>query len=202
LATRRPNGGGDSVNVFVYDYLGNVKSAIQGTGMLEANLEYYPYGWVYSRFGAGAGRYTFQGKENDRVVAADFGPRYFAPVSGRFMAPDPVRSSYSPYAYTSGNPIMYNDPTGMVENPAMMAWRAAYMKWWHELTDPDEQRKRDDQRRHDQATQEMEADRQRRTEYFMNSGKGTSSSRGAGGPTEPRSFPPSLCIGAPTLALG
>jgi RHS repeat-associated protein len=192
LATRRPNAGSDTVNLYVYDYLGNVKSyQTSAGGLYETNLEYYPYGGMYSRNGNGAGRYTFQGKENDHTLQADFGPRYYSPLAGRFLAPDPVRSSYSPYAYTPGNPIMMNDPTGMTAAAATLQWLGMLRKWWTAYTDEDARRTEEWNRQAREAQAEYRAERQAVNEQFMNGGGFTGGNSGtpSGIEDNPKGFP-------------
>ena len=47
----------------------------------------------------------------------DFSARNYDPALGRWMNIDPLADAqyeYSPYHYTYNNPILYNDPTGMI----------------------------------------------------------------------------------------
>ncbi|MEW6051016.1 MAG: lipid II-degrading bacteriocin [Candidatus Zixiibacteriota bacterium] len=71
----------------------------------------------------------FIGKELDKTRQLDFEPRYYDRDIGRFLAPDPILSSASPYSYAEGNPVMFSDPTGFEYDAA---WAAEYEKkaWW------------------------------------------------------------------------
>ena len=71
------------------------------------------------KFSAGMGyRYGFNGKENDKDIAADdydFGARVYDGRIGRWLSLDPLQKKYpaeSPYMYVGDNPIIFNDPDG------------------------------------------------------------------------------------------
>jgi len=46
------------------------------------------------------------------------GARYYDPKLGRFLSPDPLETSESPYIYALDNPIMYIDPSGLTVEPS------------------------------------------------------------------------------------
>ena len=60
----------------------------------------------------------YNGKEFNRdwdINLYDYGARWYDPAIGRFANVDPLAeamSNWSPYNYTFGNPLKYNDPTG------------------------------------------------------------------------------------------
>ncbi len=45
------------------------------------------------------------------------GARLYAPMLGRFLAPDPVWNAINQYSYTLGNPVDYWDPAGLHAGP-------------------------------------------------------------------------------------
>jgi len=85
--------------------------------------DYYPFGMlmVGRTFSSNQYRYGFNGMEKDDELKGsgnsyDFGARIYDPRLGRWLAVDPLSSSYpssSPYMYVLGNPITLVDPTGM-----------------------------------------------------------------------------------------
>ena len=67
-------------------------------------------------------RQKFTSQERDNESGLDFfQARYYAAGQGRFASPDPGNAGANPadpqswngYAYVSGNPLMYTDPSGM-----------------------------------------------------------------------------------------
>ncbi len=82
---------------------------------------------LYSPFGqkhtapCDAHRVGFTGKERDGETGFDyFGARFYAPIPGRFLSPDPLLDSADPadpqtwnrYAYTRNSPLRFVDPDG------------------------------------------------------------------------------------------
>ncbi|MGA0559043.1 RHS repeat-associated core domain-containing protein [Larkinella sp. VNQ87] len=59
---------------------------------------------------------TINGKESQQETNwLDYGARMYDPAVGRWMAVDPLtekQEAWSPYHYTYGNPIRFNDPDG------------------------------------------------------------------------------------------
>ncbi|MDH3892199.1 MAG: DUF6531 domain-containing protein [candidate division Zixibacteria bacterium] len=104
----------DSTCHYVNDFQNSVRSYVDSRGLPgDRMIEYYPYGGVYSQGGLGYTKHWFIGKEKDKTLELDFGPRYYNRSVGRFLAPDPIMAGPSPYSYSEGNPIMMSDPTGM-----------------------------------------------------------------------------------------
>ena len=62
-------------------------------------------------------QYKYNGKELQETGMYDYGARFYMPDIGRWGVMDPlaeVTSHLSPYHYGNNNPLMYNDPTGML----------------------------------------------------------------------------------------
>ena len=60
---------------------------------------------------------TFVGKEWDKETGFyKMGARYYDPIDGRFISKDPISiaGGINVYDYTSGNPINYSDPSGLL----------------------------------------------------------------------------------------
>lgn len=112
---------------YVYNYtdhLGNVRLSYAkngaGTEIIEES-NYYPFGLKHEGYNALAGnpayKYKYNGKELQETGMYDYGARMYMPDIGRWGVHDPLSElqfAYSPYSYVYGNPIRFNDPTGMV----------------------------------------------------------------------------------------
>jgi RHS repeat-associated protein len=100
--------------------------------ILAAN-DYYSFGMVMNNrkyIGpAGAYRFGFNGKENDRESVStgegiqDYGMRIYNPAIGKFLSVDPITAEYpwyTPYQYAGNKPIQFIDKDGLEEaNPEM-----------------------------------------------------------------------------------
>src|SRR5690606_24128561 len=89
-------------------------------GSLINKEEYYPFG--ETSFGSYAKkRYKFSGKERDQESGLYYyGARYYMAMGCRFVSVDPKSSQtpqFTPYHYTSNNPINRIDPNGMQDIP-------------------------------------------------------------------------------------
>jgi RHS repeat-associated protein len=100
------------------DHLGSIRAAVDSTGADVAGYDYYPYGKeLRSDIDSGAdSRFLFGAKEYDTELSLDlyyFEARFYRPDIGRFASPDPLRNSWSHYAYAKCNPLRYVDPSGL-----------------------------------------------------------------------------------------
>ncbi len=114
------------------DALGSTRLVMQGTQASERH-DFGPYGdelgtagrWrpTVTGYGVDATRQKFTGQERDSETGLDyFLARYYSGIQGRLGSPDPGNAGASPtdpqswngYAYVSGNPLTYTDPTGQV----------------------------------------------------------------------------------------
>ena len=101
------------------DHLGNVRVVINKTGtntpLVETTKDYYPFGSLLRQAGIGY-RYGYQGDyaedETDEFGLNSFMLRYYDPVLGRWLTPDPMRQFYSAYLAMGNNPVNFTDPTG------------------------------------------------------------------------------------------
>ena len=104
----RPSG---TVHAFLDDHLGSSRMIVTPSGTntlkVEQDLDYTPYGIVAS--GSAVDHYQFTGKERDSESNLDdFGARYYASSTGRFMTPDwSARATAVPYA-VFGDPQTLN----------------------------------------------------------------------------------------------
>ncbi len=112
---------GGSKEYFLKDHLGSTRTVVNTSGTAVAYFDFYPYGKLMP------GRYTtsnddrnkFTGHELDEEAGLDLsyaGARYLDSEIGTWLSIDPMADSYpgwSPYNYTTGNPVNLVDPTGM-----------------------------------------------------------------------------------------
>ncbi len=100
--------------------------------------DYYPFGSLmpgrkYSQPNTKY-RYGFSGKENDNEVKGegnqqDYGFRIYDPRLGRFLSEDPLANNYpwnSPYSYSEGDPVNYEDLDGLEKGGTRAAARLTY----------------------------------------------------------------------------
>ncbi|MEL7249611.1 MAG: RHS repeat-associated core domain-containing protein, partial [Bacteroidota bacterium] len=121
---------------FIQDHLGNTRLVIgdrNGNNALDLGQDpetdeiiqennYYPFGmamegqWI--EHGGEQVRYQYNSKELiEDIGLLDYGARWYDPGIGRWNAVDPMAEKmveWSPYNYTFGNPIAFNDPSGMI----------------------------------------------------------------------------------------
>lgn len=76
--------------------------------------------------------YGYTGREPDASGLIFYRARYYHPGLGRFASRDPIglAGGINPYAYAGGNPVLYNDPSGLiVKNAANDVVDYAGRKW-------------------------------------------------------------------------
>jgi RHS repeat-associated protein len=92
------------------DLRGNVQLVSDDTGQVVAHYRYDAYG-VATLTGADDGAATFaRGRALGDLVV--LGPRLHDPLSGRFLAPDPLFQDVSQHTYAGGNPVWWWDRSG------------------------------------------------------------------------------------------
>jgi RHS repeat-associated protein len=93
-------------------------------GAFVQTIDYNPYGEVKNPTGAtpGTTNYTSEQWNGGDLLKAlgvvNLGARIYEPVIGRFLAPDPIISATSRYAFASNDPVNRFDPTGLEDGPA------------------------------------------------------------------------------------
>lgn len=122
---------GDGAAYFpITDVQGNVRAYVNKSGIVSA-YDYLPYGTVLPIVQSSAADDSrWQGKEFDNEIGKFyFGARYYDPVFGMWMSPDPARQFANPYTF-GGDPVNYVDPDGneLMTTIALTAL-AAYAIW-------------------------------------------------------------------------
>ncbi|WP_300600702.1 RHS repeat-associated core domain-containing protein [Niabella sp.] len=120
----RSNGTVFTVDYFLKDHLGNVRSMINEDKTLLEETHYYPFGLTMKGISTQAATVSLQNKElyngkelqNDlELDSYDYGARMYNAQIGRWFQPDPSSENYlgtTPYNYTLNNPISLFDLDG------------------------------------------------------------------------------------------
>lgn len=102
-----------------HDHRGNPAVITSENGDVVTTYQYTPYGEVVHQQGAAHSKRMFNDQPNDEESGLTYlGARYYHPVLGRFITPDPVvASTLNPnllnrYMYAHNNPVKYVDPSG------------------------------------------------------------------------------------------
>jgi len=116
----------ETVHYYFHDHLGSTSIVTDGSGDIENESDYYPYGGELVITQTDTNRYKFTGKERDSESGLDnFEARYYASPFGRFMTPDwaarPTAVPYAVfgdpqslnlYAYVRNDPVTVADADG------------------------------------------------------------------------------------------
>jgi RHS repeat-associated protein len=105
---------------FFPDHLGTPRLITANGGTKAAQHTYYPFGGEAPESSQDSEKLKFTGHERDAANLDYMHARYYAPMWGRFLSPDPAgRSadlrkpqSWNRYSYVLNNPILYVDPDG------------------------------------------------------------------------------------------
>jgi RHS repeat-associated protein len=113
--------------------LGQSIRAMIASDNLTRNLLYAPYGSTEASSDTGSllerSRPGFNGERFDplaRLYHFGNGHRAYSPELMIFLSPDPLspfgEGGINPYAYCSGDPINFRDPSGLAQEPGWLAW--------------------------------------------------------------------------------
>jgi RHS repeat-associated protein len=106
---------------YLKDHLGDTRITFHysgSTAVVDQEVEYYPFGSMFSENNLDKNKYLYNGKELNKEFFEnyDYGARFYDPQLGRWHSPDPMAESYrrwSPYTYGVDNPMRFIDPDGM-----------------------------------------------------------------------------------------
>ncbi len=101
-----------------YDHLGSLVLVTDAAGAEQLRLAYDPYGRVLSRAGTAVASQGFATGQDVGHGLVLLGVRWYSPLLGRFISPDPLvgdandPAAWNAYAYCRDNPTSYVDPSG------------------------------------------------------------------------------------------
>ena len=100
---------------YLVDGLGSSIALADGSGTVQTNYTYEPFGTVTTSGASNSNSVGFTGRENDGTGLNFYRARYYDPARGRFVSEDPaVYEEGDPnlYRYVWNNPISLTDPSG------------------------------------------------------------------------------------------
>ncbi|UVT15739.1 MAG: RHS repeat-associated core domain-containing protein [Nitrospira sp.] len=108
------------------DALGSTVALGDGTGALQTQYTYEPFGFTTQTGSASTNSYKYTGREDDGTGLMYYRARYYQSRLQRFISEDPIglRGGINLYRYVSNNPIRFRDPLGL-EHPRCADIRAA-----------------------------------------------------------------------------
>jgi RHS repeat-associated protein len=104
---------GTTTDYLAYDGLGSARQVLDDAGVPLLAQTFDPYGNLLARVGTGESSFGFTGEQVDANGLVYLRARYYQPGMGRFLNMDPGRQEMNPYRYSTGNPIMFTDPSGL-----------------------------------------------------------------------------------------
>ncbi len=97
------------------DALGSTIALGDGTGTLQTQYTYEPFGYVTQSGSANTNSYKYTGREDDGSGLYYYRARYYHPRLQRFISEDPLGfggGDANLYGYVGGNPLTWRDPLG------------------------------------------------------------------------------------------
>jgi RHS repeat-associated protein len=105
---------GSGTQTYLTDALGSVVALTDGTGAIQTQYSYGPYGNTAANGVASTNPLQYAGREADPTGLYYYRARYYDPQIGRFISEDPIGfvGGSNFYAYALDNPMNYRDPSG------------------------------------------------------------------------------------------
>ena len=107
---------GVGVRSLLPDALGSTVALGDGTGTLQTQYTYEPFGYVTQTGQANTNSYKYTGREDDGTGLDYYRARYYHPRLQRFVSEDPIgfgAGDFNIYGYVGNNPLIFIDPTGL-----------------------------------------------------------------------------------------
>ncbi len=110
LAVTRSNG---TLDYILRDAINSTVATTDSSGTLQQSISYEPYGQSSSVMTTFPIQYTGRLPVSDGLYY--YRARFYDPEAGRFLTEDPIglAGGINNYAYVSGNPLIYTDPSGL-----------------------------------------------------------------------------------------
>jgi RHS repeat-associated protein len=108
---------GVGVRSLLPDALGSTVALGDGTGTLQTQYTYEPFGFVSQTGAASTSSYKFTGREDDGSGLMYYRARYYQPRLQRFISEDPLGfdgGDVNLYGYVRNNPLTFIDPLGLI----------------------------------------------------------------------------------------
>jgi RHS repeat-associated protein len=97
------------------DALGSTIGLVNAGGAIATSYGYEPFGATAASGAASSNSHRFTGREQDPTGLYYLRNRYYNPMLGRFLSPDPIgiAGGINLYAYTFDDPMNWVDPLGL-----------------------------------------------------------------------------------------
>ncbi|NOS81042.1 MAG: RHS repeat-associated core domain-containing protein [Nitrospira sp.] len=114
---------GVGVRALLPDALGSTVALGDGTGTLQTQYTYEPFGYATQTGAASTSSYKYTGREDDGTGLYYYRARYYHPRLQRFIAEDPIGFSGGTtniYEFVENNPMNISDPLGLESATVML----------------------------------------------------------------------------------
>ncbi|MGD9853156.1 MAG: RHS repeat-associated core domain-containing protein [Nitrospirales bacterium] len=106
-----------STSTFLADGLGSTVALTDGTGAVQTEYTYDPFGAVTVTGTSSTNAFQFTGREQDGTGLFYYRARYYSPLLQRFISEDPIGfagGDLNLYAYVFNSPTNFRDPSGLL----------------------------------------------------------------------------------------
>lgn len=111
---------GGTTSTFLTNALGSTIALTDGTGTVQTEYTYDPFGMVTVTGTSSTNPFQFTGREHDGTGLVYYRGRYYSPVLQRFLSEDPIGfagGDANLYAYVFNSPTNFTDPSGLFVYP-------------------------------------------------------------------------------------
>jgi RHS repeat-associated protein len=103
---------GNNHYYYLLDGNGSIVAVITGAGSIENRYGYDPYGKPTSKTETVSNPFQFDGGYLDTTGIYHFGSRYYSPVLGSWLQPDPGQLADGGYVFAASDPVNIIDTSG------------------------------------------------------------------------------------------